>query len=442
VYNGNAVNALTRIGSEWSVITPLQSGDESAATLRFEAIAGTTYAIAVDGLEAFQEPGPNRAETALLTVVGGLAVSPVTSTIMNGPPGGPFSPNTLSYTLQNASVTPIDFNVGFGNCGDAFVPSDSSGTLAAGESKVVTFAPSSVIDTLAPGIHAYECLFQNTAGSGLGNTRRTLYVVVNAGGAAAQIFAAVAPNARTTRIGTTVTGFGTIINASSNNATACSIALPSGVAATFLYQTTNPATNEPSGTPNTPVDIASGKFQSYYFAITPTQAFSQDIPLIFDCTNTNPAPVFTGLNTFLVTANNTGISDMLSIADTLTHDGIMIIPGVNGTGLTVTAAVNIAAAGTVTFKPSDSPIGQALRNLPLDLLICQTNPATGACINPTSPGNSATLNVAANETVFFSIFAVGKGIPIPFDPANNRVFIIGLQGSTAVGAASTAVKTD
>jgi hypothetical protein len=44
--------------------------------------------------------------------------------------------------------------------------------------------------------------------------------------------------------------------------------------------------------------------------------------------------------------------------------------------------------------------------------------------------------------VFFSIFAVGKGIPIPFDPANNRVFIIGLQGSTAVGAASTAVKTD
>jgi hypothetical protein len=129
---------------------------------------------------------------------------------------------------------------------------------------------------------------------------------------------------------------------------------------------------------------------------------------------------------------------MLSIADTLSHDGKMNIAGLMGTGLIVTAAINIGAAGTVTFVPVDTPYGQLPRKLPLSLTICQTD-SNGQCINPATPGPSSTVTVANNQTVTFSIFATGQGIVIPYDPANNRVFILGSQGNTPVGEASAAV---
>jgi YVTN family beta-propeller protein len=157
------------------------------------------------------------------------------------------------------------------------------------------------------------------------------------------IVSAVAPNARTTIPGTAVTAFGTIINAGQKTATSCSLALPSGVSATFLYQTTNPATNVPNGTPNTPVDIPPGAAQTFYFAVTPTAAFTQDISIVFTCTNTNPAPQSAGLNTFLLTSSSTPVADMLSTEDTPSHDGNIVINGVNGTGLIVSASINLRA---------------------------------------------------------------------------------------------------
>lgn len=252
------------------------------------------------------------------------------------------------------------------------------------------------------------------------------------------IVAAVAPNARTTAVNGTVTAFATIINGGGISATSCSIALPGGFPATFLYQTTDPGTNQPTGSPNVPVNIGAGAAQSFYFAVTPTQILSHDIPIVFDCTNTNPATVVPGLNTFLLSSGASAIPDMLSIADTLSHDGKMNISGASGTGLIVTAAINIGAAGTVTFTPVDTPYGQLPRKLPLSLTICQTNPS-GQCINPATPGSSSTVTVANNQTVTFSIFAAGQGTLIPYDPANNRVFILGKQGNTPVGEASAAV---
>ncbi len=103
-------------------------------------------------------------------------------------------------------------------------------------------------------------------------------------------------------------------------------------------------------------------------------------------------------------------------------------------------SINIASAGPVTFSPTDTPFGQAARNLPVNLSICQTN-ASGQCINPTTPTGSVSINAGANQTVTFSVFASGKGVPIPFDPAGNRIYVFGTQGSTAVGASSVAVRT-
>jgi hypothetical protein len=257
----------------------------------------------------------------------------------------------------------------------------------------------------------------------------------------ASIIAAVLPNARTTSFpgGQPVTGFATILNTGPNTATGCSIALPAGVPATLHYQTTN-ASNQPVGTQDTPANIGAGAGQTFVFSITPSATFSQDIALVFSCTNTSPAPVTPGVNTFLMSVGSSAITDMLSIGDTLTHDGVAHIPGVSGTGLLVTAAVDIGANGTVTCVPTPTPAGQPTRTLAANLSICQTN-AGGTCINPSTPGASSTVAVTTNQTVFFSIFIQGQGQVISFDPGNKRVFLVCTQGSTPVGETSAAVCT-
>jgi len=93
------------------------------------------------------------------------------------------------------------------------------------------------------------------------------------------------------------------------------------VPAAFHYQRTN-AANAPIGTQDTPFDIAAGATQTTFFSLTPTATFSQDIALVFQCTNTSAAPVTSGVDTFMVSVGSTPIMDMLSIADTLTHAAI------------------------------------------------------------------------------------------------------------------------
>jgi hypothetical protein len=73
------------------------------------------------------------------------------------------------------------------------------------------------------------------------------------------------------------------------------------------------------------------------------------------------------------------------------------------------------------------------------LLICQTNPASGACL--AAPAPSVTTTIAANATPTFGIFVAGSGT-VPFDPANNRVFVsFGDSGGTVRGSTSVAVRT-
>ena len=301
----------------------------------------------------------------------------------------------------------------------------------------MTFTLNANANSLPPGTYSSTITFTN-ATNDQGSQSRTATLTIASG--TTSIVAAVAPNGRTSTVGTAVTGFATIINAGSAVATACSIAVPNSVAATFLYQTTDPATNLPIGVPNAPSDHRCGWGANLYFAITPSQIFSQDIPLVFQCSNTpNPAQSVAELNTFLLTVSSTPIPDMLSIAETFTHDANVVINGTSGVGVMVAASVDIGAAGTVVFTPSDTPIGQLPRNLPLSLFICQTD-SSGNCINPTTLGTSSTVTVANNQTVFFSVFAVGQGVNIPYDPANSRIFILAKQTGTPVGEASAAVK--
>ena len=251
----------------------------------------------------------------------------------------------------------------------------------------------------------------------------------------ASLVASVLPSSRSVQVGDTATAFATIINLGPGTATACGIALPAGLPADFLFQTTDPATNALSGTPDTPVDIAAGAAQSFVFAITPTAPFSPtDVQFLFDCTNTNPANNVPGLNTLVLSASNTPTPDIVALAATLSNDGIV---EVSGTGVFAVATVNVGASGTIIVS---ADTGNAV--LPVSISVCETNPISGACLAPpVSAAGSVTTQIDSGETSTFAFFVAASG-NVPLDPAVNRIFVRFKDSGGAVrGATSVAVQT-
>jgi hypothetical protein len=224
-----------------------------------------------------------------------------------------------------------------------------------------------------------------------------------------------------------------MINAGQSTATSCSVQPITNIPATFLYQTTDPATNQIIGTPNTAVNVAGGAAQSFILAFTPTAAFPPtDVQLSFDCTNSNPAPVNSGLNTLLLSASNTPVPDIVALA--AANAGIVDIPGTNGTGAFAVATVNVGASAGIT---ASADTGAAV--LPVNVFLCETNPTTGVCISAVGPSVSTTINAGATPT--FGIFVQGNG-NVPFDPAGNRIFVRFKDGGGVTrGSTSVAVRT-
>jgi hypothetical protein len=249
------------------------------------------------------------------------------------------------------------------------------------------------------------------------------------------LVAAILPSSRSVQVGATATAFATIINAGSATAILCAPALATPLPATFIYQTTDSTTNQVIGTPNTPISVGTGAAQSFVIALTPTAPIAPtDVQFNFACANTNPAPVNVGLNTLLFSASATPVPDIVALAATATNDGIVNIPGTNGTGAFAVATVNVGVNGTIT---ASADTGSA--SLPLSVFLCETNPATGQCISAIGP--SVTTQINANATPTFAILVQGSG-NIPFDPATNRIFVrFKDNGNVTRGATSVAVRS-
>jgi len=249
----------------------------------------------------------------------------------------------------------------------------------------------------------------------------------------AAVAASSLPSSRSVQIGSVASAFATVINTSNTAATDCSIAPQTSVAADFAYQTTD-ASNALVGTPNTPTDIAAGGSQNFIFAFTPTATFSPtEVLLNYDCTNSVPAPVTVGLNTLLLSASATPVPDIVALAATPTGDGIVDLPGTNGSNAFSVATVNVGSTDTITASATPSV------TLPLSLSICETNPATGACLS--APASSTTSSVSGGATPTYSIFVTGAGT-VPFDPANNRINVeFKDAGAVTRGSTSVAVRT-
>ncbi len=248
------------------------------------------------------------------------------------------------------------------------------------------------------------------------------------------LFSSSLPASRSVLVGNTATAFATILNPNLFEATDCSISPITNLAATFFYQTTDPNTNALIGTVNTPVSIAAGSFQTYLFAFTPTATINPvDIELRYDCTNTTPVTVTTGLNTLLLSASNTPVPDIIALGATLSGDGIVNIP-VAGTGILSVATSNIGASGLITVS---ADTGSA--SLPVSASLCQTDSMTGMCLSP--PNSNVILTINSNDVPTFAIF-INSSSSIPFDPSVNRIFVrFTDDGGIVRGATSAAITT-
>ncbi len=244
---------------------------------------------------------------------------------------------------------------------------------------------------------------------------------------------AVLPTSRSVVINTAATAYATLINTGAAAATGCGLYLPFGFPATFIFQTTD-AANVPVGTPNTLVDIPAGGVQSFYFGIAPTVLLdSADVAITFACTNANPAPSVAGLNTLSLSAAAVPTPDLVAIGATPSNDGVVRMAA-GGSGFFAAAAINIGSGDTIVASVDDNG-----KNLPLVLSLCRTDPATGACVNPAEPADSVTTTFAANETGTFTVFVRSTG-PVPFDPANSRLFLrLRTLDGVVRGATSVAV---
>jgi CSLREA domain-containing protein len=250
----------------------------------------------------------------------------------------------------------------------------------------------------------------------------------------AHLVAAVLPGSRSVQVEATATAFGTIINGGSTLAVGCRITPASSVPAAFHYRATD-STNQLIGGVDVPIDIPAGAAQSFVFGFTPDQAFPPtDVQLTFECVDSNPAAVTTGLNTLLLSASTTPVPDIVALATTATNDGIASIPGTVGTGSFAVATANVGVTGSITAW---ADTGTA--TLPVTLALCQTDPDSGSCLAP--PGATITTTMRGGATATFGVFMTATG-PVPFDPATNRVFVRFMDSGTVTrGSTSVAVRT-
>ena len=207
------------------------------------------------------------------------------------------------------------------------------------------------------------------------------------------VVAAVLPSSRSVQVNTPAAAFATVINTGQAMAAGCSIAPLTSVPRLVCFQTTDPATNQVTGLPNTPANIAAGAAQSFVFAITPTAPIaSTDVQFSFGLRgHGSGARRRWAEHAFAFSLGHT-VPDIVALAATTTNDGIVNIPGTNGAGAFAVATVNVGAAGSIT---ASADTGNA--TLPVVISLCETNPPTGQCISTIGPTVTTQINANASR---------------------------------------------
>src|SRR5262245_57991532 len=141
--------------------------------------------------------------------------------------------------------------------------------------------------------------------------------------AVAALVAAVLPSSRSALVGSPVTAFVTVVNAGSVTAHGVGVFLKTPIAATLTFQTTDAATNLATGIPNAPVDLGPGKSQTFVIALTPSGPFSPTVVEFDFSSGPEHVDAILGVNTLLLSASATRTVDVVALAATVSHDGIL-----------------------------------------------------------------------------------------------------------------------
>ena len=106
---------------------------------------------------------------------GYLTVTPTSSFSSSGASGGPFSPTSKTYILENTGTGSIHWSAS--SSMNWVSLSDSEGTLAPGTSTAVTVSINNNANTLVVGTHSGSVTFLNTTNGG-GSTTRTVTLTI------------------------------------------------------------------------------------------------------------------------------------------------------------------------------------------------------------------------------------------------------------------------
>ena len=250
------------------------------------------------------------------------------------------------------------------------------------------------------------------------------------------LVSSILPTSRSVQVGAGATAFATILNAGDGAGQSCTLTLGSEISATLTSWQTDPATNAIISEANPAIEIPAGGASTWVFRIVADEPVAPtEVELIFDCENSVPATIYPGINTLLLSASATPVPDVVALALTASGNGILEIAGPSAVSAFVTASINLGSASpmNVTARASNA-------NLPLDIVICQSNSLTAVCLSP--PGSVASLTMGAGATPTFSIFVTAQG-DVPLDAAQNRIYIeFRDAGGVLRGSSSVAVSTN
>jgi hypothetical protein len=273
--------------------------------------------------------------------------------------------------------------------------------------------------------------------------------------------AAVLPTSRSGVVDQPLSVFATIINNTADNVTGCTIRMVSLVPAEFSFVTTDPGTNAPNGVPNIAVGVPAGKSQTFLLQLIGRRAFPvTQIIFEFACDGVEPGREIIGVNSLALSVSEAATLDPIAVPIEDTRTGIVTVPDAvppsslagpesgpareaiapGGTGVLAVAVSNVGAASAATVR-ADS--GGA--SLPLTLTVCETVPATGACL--AAPAAEVQTFMGSGATPTFGVFVQGQVVDgvqqaVPFDPARHRVFVrIRDAGGVIRGESSVAVRT-
>jgi uncharacterized repeat protein (TIGR03803 family) len=167
-----ALYALGRTTAYPAAFHDISTGNNTNSSSHNKFLATPGY----DLCTGWGSPAGARLIDALVSPPAMLTISPASDAIFTGPAGGPFSPQTATWSLTNNGV--VSFGWALGTTNTWLTPSLATGTLSPGgpaASVAVSLTP--VASGLAPGAYTASLWFTNACDKTVQSRRVTLNIV-------------------------------------------------------------------------------------------------------------------------------------------------------------------------------------------------------------------------------------------------------------------------